>query len=523
MLRRYTASADNTIVNAYQPNLTTRGTGSNMGRADIIEVFSIYGRVTTSSQELSRALIKFPITTISSDRTSGKIPASGTVSFYMKVYNAPHARTTPVDYKLVAAAVTKEWQEGDGLDLEGYKDLVQGNIGSDWIQAREGTNWTSVGGDFKGHGDTSGEYVYEQSFPQGTEDMEINITPMVEHWIAGDISNYGVIIKLSGSYEARASAAYVTEDSSVALNTTGATKSYYTKRFFGKGSQFFFKRPVIEARWDSTTKDDRGNFYFSSSRAPSADNLNKIYFYNMIRGRLRNIPGIGTTYGTADSTVRISLFSGSKDNSRPSGSALTMCNSVTVVTGGWVSTGIYSCSICIASSSTSPLYDVWFSGSNAIANAATSTKQYFTGTIQPLTYDTGISTADEVYRLAVTNLQPRYLAKDTVRLNLFVREKYWKPTIYTVANSQVESQTVVSASYRVYRLLDGYEAITYGTGSDYHTGLSYDVSGNYLDLDMSLLESGYAYGLKFAFYDDRNASWQEQQEVFKFRVEDYEY
>ena len=40
---------------------------------------------------------------------------------------------------------------------------------------------------------------------------------------------------------------------------------------------------------------------------------------------------------------------------------------------------------------------------------------------------------------------------------------------------------------------------------------------------MSLLESGYAYGLKFAFYDDRNASWQEQQEVFKFRVEDYEY
>ena len=53
------------------------------------------------------------------------------------------------------------------------------------------------------------------------------------------------------------------------------------KRFFGRGSEYFFKRPVIEARWDDTVKDDRGNFYFSSSRAPAADNLNTIYFYNI--------------------------------------------------------------------------------------------------------------------------------------------------------------------------------------------------------------------------------------------------
>ena len=58
MLIRYTASADNTIVNAYQLNLRTRGTGANAGQADVLETFSIYGRVTTSSQELSRILIK---------------------------------------------------------------------------------------------------------------------------------------------------------------------------------------------------------------------------------------------------------------------------------------------------------------------------------------------------------------------------------------------------------------------------------------------------------------------------------
>ena len=43
-IRRYTASADTTIVNAYRPDLETRATGANMGEADVMEIFSIYGR-----------------------------------------------------------------------------------------------------------------------------------------------------------------------------------------------------------------------------------------------------------------------------------------------------------------------------------------------------------------------------------------------------------------------------------------------------------------------------------------------
>ena len=67
MLSRYTASADTTIVNAFQLNLRTRGTGANCGQADVMEAFSIYGRQQASSstkqgsQELSRILIKFPV------------------------------------------------------------------------------------------------------------------------------------------------------------------------------------------------------------------------------------------------------------------------------------------------------------------------------------------------------------------------------------------------------------------------------------------------------------------------------
>ena len=52
-----------------------------------------------------------------------------------------------------------------------------------------------------------------------------------------------------------------------------------------------------------------------------------------------------------------------------------------------------------------------------------------------------------------------------------------------------------------------------------HTYLSYDVSGNYFDFDMRNLEKGYAYGLKFAYYNESVGDWAEQTETFKFRVE----
>ena len=61
--------------------------------------------------------------------------------------------------------------------------------------------------------------------------------------------------------------------------------------------------------------------------------------------------------------------------------------------------------------------------------------------------------------------------------------------------------------------------VPYGTGSDYHTLMSYDASGSYFDFDMEMLESGYMYGIKFAFYNEDVGAWVEQPDHFKFRVE----
>jgi len=581
-IKRYKAEKDTTIVNAYQPDFKTRATGANAGKADVVEVFSIYGRITTSSQELSRTLIQFPITDVSSDRTAGTIPASGSVSFYLRMFNAEHSRTVPEDYTLTVLAVSQSWQEGVGLDLERYKDETKGNTGANWMSASNTSYWTDINGSLLQGGSylTGGLvstivdteiHTFTQTFSTGLEDLEIDVTPLVEQWIAGTYSNYGVGIKLSASYEAFSSASAddtgvsrvprantldpLYKTNNVIYNPSGSTKSYYTKRFFASGSQYFFKRPVIEARWNSATKDQRGNFYYSSSLATAADNVNTIYLYNYVHGKLTDIPD---AYGGAfKKRLFVSIYSGSVggfypnqgggdgDDVAPSnypvsgttskntGSVqiLTVDNddNVTsvnklVVTGGIVSTGIYSASFAFTGSELlETIYDVWFTGSHKTTSANDALIQYFTGAVKPITLRASQTVSKPVYYANITNLRKKYRKDETARFNLYVRNKNWSPTVYTVANSTPDSTTIASASYRVFRTMDAYGAVPYGTGSDLHTQMSYDISGSYFDFDMNILEPGYEYAFKFAFYDSALSTWIEQPGAFKFRVEDYEY
>ena len=225
----------------------------------------------------------------------------------------------------------------------------------------------------------------------------------------------------------------------------------------------------------------------------------------------------------------LSLFSGTLDNTKPTGSGVlevygpSDSSVVYAVTGGYKSTGIYTASVAIIAAATPllTLYDVWSTGS--VEDGDHLKTQFRTGSVTPLTLDSPAISTRPVYYMNITNLRDRYRQDEVARFNLYVRDKNWSPTIYTVATADIPNTAIRSASYQVYRLLDAYDAIPYGTGSDFHTGLSYNVSGNYFDLDMSLLEPGYAYGIKFSFYDTSLSSWREQRQTFKFRVEDYEY
>jgi len=618
-LKRYFATKDNTITNAFKANLQTRGVSGNMGQSDILEIFHIYAQASATSQENCKVLIQFNIDQIDSDRTDGTIPASGSVNFFLKMYNAEHSQTTPKDFTVVVNAVSQSWQEGLGLDMENYSDIDESNwlyasdtdiaasasvtamrfgvsehklhltgatsnyvfestndtdtpgyfdwgtstaevatnvatiinasasddfsanavgsivyitssapgadgntnsltssmhgaggprmldiTGSDSV-ANDGlsgtfsggnnfTPWTTEGGDYITGSDASPlEYTFTQHFNTGFEDLEIDVSHLVEDWISQTApveNNYGFGVHLTGTL-------------------TDAANSYYTKMFFARGSQFFLKRPVIEARWDSSKKDDRGNFYLSSSLVPAADNLMTLYLYNIVKGNLTNIPAVGTN------VINVSIYSGSANNTAPAGSKIglsigggTVAADDINTTASWVETGIYSCSFAYTSSAITTIFDVWHSGG----------VEYHTGSaIAVNTFNSQDYNFDQNYVSNVTNLHAWYTTAENARFRLYVREKDWSPTIYTVASKDIETSIIQDAYYKIVRVQDGFEVVPFGTGSLNYTRLSYDVSGSYFDLKMNLFDTDTVYEMSFAYVI--NGSYVEQPEKFRFRIE----
>ena len=624
-IKRYYAEADNTITNAYDTALAARGTGSNAGANDILETFSIYGQYSTSSSELSRVLVKFPVTgttSIKTDRDASLIPASGSsaLKFYLRLFNARHDEQLPENLTLSIFPVSRDWEEGTGLDLVNHSDKTKDAIpGSNWDNRTKGVAWVRNGGDYIS-GSADSAVWYTASFVTGSEDLEVDVTDLVEEWISttavkstatitftdkpnetttitlvdgdgtsatfevdngpggtGDgvvagnialdpatnnaagiatilfqqvnasalkitatnpssgvctleqdtagrvgnttitysdstnwgnntsgvlptaftggsgVTNYGFGIMVTSSQEAYFSSS-IGDSGSQVQNTGGITKSMYTKRFFARSSEFFFRRPVIEARWEDRISDDRNKFYASSSAV--ANNANNLYLYNYVDGTL-------TDFATDGSGLpSVNLYASSA--SAPSGSALADANCTKV------ETGIYKAALTI-STTESTLHDVWFlPGAVAV----------HTGSISVLTRSFGDSNSKPQYVTTITNLKDSYSRNNvSERFRVFARRRNFSPTVYTVANKTIEGETIVSASYSIFRVVDGKLLFPHSTGSaTKHTYLSYDASGSYFDFDMSLLESGYMYGIQIAYFI--GGAWSEQEETFKFRVED---
>tara|TARA_Y100000310_G_scaffold339106_1_gene430765 strand:+ start:3891 stop:5462 length:1572 start_codon:yes stop_codon:yes gene_type:complete len=520
-IKRYFADKNNTITTAFGRDLLTRGTGSNMGLADSLEVFSIYAQATSSSYEEARILIQFPITssvvagvtTILDDRDAGLIPASGSVDFYLRVYNVATDQPLARNFTLVASPLSQSWQEGSGVDLDGYTDLTYDGTGSNWMNAKAHTYWTNNSARTLTQSTDGGSYLsaswmgspitdynefnYSQTFgPQGTGDLELKITGLVEQWIKGTSAsgygNYGVGLMLTSS-------------------EANAAKSYYTKRFSARESEYFFSRPVIEARWDSSIKDNRGNFTVSSSALNSSDNLNVLYLYNYVNGQPTNLNKVGTD------PINVRIYTSGSGGELVDAVGSGTFEYKAAITGGWVSTGVYSASFALDTSA-SLVSDRWFTGSSYGAGIDTAgTIIYYTGSFKPTKFDSLGNYYISRVVTTLTNLASSYNRGDKTRLRLFTRLKDWSPTIYTVSSTQIQNHFIDSAYYKIYRVIDDKVVVAYGTGSLNQTKLSYDVSGSYFDLDTSLLEAGYSYGIKFIYYI--NGAYEQQPETFKFRVD----
>ena len=477
-IKRFYAEKDNTITNAYKPNLTTRATSSNMGAADILEVFSIYGQASQDSAELARILIQFPMLDVKNAVDAGEIPADA--KYYLRLFNAVHQETLPDNYNLTVCKLTQAWTEGSGLDMNDYGDVGVSN----WVSASTGNAWDNDGNPLVAtpgaFGNTS-TTIESDTFIEGTENLEVDVTSIVSSWLLNTALNYGFLVKLATAYES-------------------ATRSYYVKKFFGRGSEFFFKRPVIEARWNDSKKDNRGNFVISSSMLTANDNLNKLYLYNVYKGQYKDVQGL-----TGDKLF-VSLYRGSLTDASP-----------TSFTASKVETGIYTASVYL-NTTASTIYDVWSTGSSQGVNDGARATQFYTGSITPISHAALDKNPSDSYIVNITNLKKSYEASEKARFRVYARNLNWSPTVYTVASTNIQASQIENLYYRISREVDDLVIIDFGTGSVKYSLTSYDKNGNYFDLDMNLLEANYSYVISFLV--EENGNRKQIKNTFRFRVEE---
>ena len=139
----------------------------------------------------------------------------------------------------------------------------------------------------------------------------------------------------------------------------------------------------------------------------------------------------------------------------------------------------------------STIYDVWSTGSSQGANDGARATQFYTGSFTPVSHIALDENPADSYVVNITNLKKTYEASEKARFKVYARNMNWNPTIYTVASTDIQASQIENLYYRISREADNLVVVDFSTGSLKYSLTSYDQNGNYFDLDMSLLETGY--------------------------------
>ena len=210
---------------------------ANTGLDEVLEIRKDMSK-SGGNIKVSRILMKFDLSEISSSIVNGTIPtiASGS-KYYLNLFDAG-SENLNVSQSLYAYPISQSWVEGQGttednpLTLEGaswnYRDGVAAKTfwlsGSEAAVSSSGGNWyTNV--------------VATQSFQYESTDMRMDVTPIVNSWLNGTYTNHGLIIKRSGSF------------GNLDTDTAeGNTDRLGTFKFFSRQTHTIYP-PKLEVEW----------------------------------------------------------------------------------------------------------------------------------------------------------------------------------------------------------------------------------------------------------------------------------
>lgn len=183
---------------------TTLYSASGSMNTGLDEILEIRKDIDTTGvkTKASRILMKFDLSYISQSMHRNLIKNP---KFYLNLYDA-NPTDLSISQSLWAHAVSQSWDVGEGFRF----DSPVTQDGSSWNYRTSETSadwWFPESGSSSGslaQGGTFYHNVYaSQSFKYGSQDMRMDVTPIVNKWISGPAAsrfpNEGFIIKRSGS------------------------------------------------------------------------------------------------------------------------------------------------------------------------------------------------------------------------------------------------------------------------------------------------------------------------------------
>ena len=213
----------------------SRSGSQNTGIDEILEVTKDVSGAGVV-QGVSRVVIKFDTTYISSSISSGLIPSSSYTKFYLNLYDA-NSRGLNANQNLYAYPVSQSWDMGYGK--EDNNPII--GYGCSWFYRDNDVARTQWTGSITSSGGTWYEqYESSQSFNNEPSDVRMDVTNIVWNWVHGTMPNDGFMVKRSGSVGN--------------LDTTldeGSSKQLGTFSFFSRETHTIYQ-PKLEAVWDDS-------------------------------------------------------------------------------------------------------------------------------------------------------------------------------------------------------------------------------------------------------------------------------
>jgi len=208
---------------------------------------------------VSRILMKFDLSYISSSMVRGTITNP---KFYLNLYDA---NPTNLSYSqsLWAWPVSQSWVVGEGFDHD--SPVTQQGVSWDFkTGAEEEDYWRLENSQSYNQGGTWHDDVYaSQSFVWGTEDMRMDVTPIVNKWLDKTYVNEGFILKRSGSLE---------NPTPSGSGDEGSTDMLGNFSFFSRQTNTIYP-PKLEVEWYDT------KWNTGSLEALSSTDLEDLQFY----------------------------------------------------------------------------------------------------------------------------------------------------------------------------------------------------------------------------------------------------